>query len=264
MPGMTQAPEGGAPLIVVGDDGSAMSDRVWQWLTSHSWPGWRVEVMTADQTEIVWGEPARSTQWTPPWARATPVEGVESVTYLKFPGDPRPMLGERNDGDLIVVGRNSRDPQGRLALGGTSEWLLHHPPAPLAVIGGSGPVGSVTVCADGSGHSRAAIDAFASWPLAAGVGVTVLAVADGRSDAEAAAASGVEALAGKVASVASMVIKDAPTPAILRHVEATRPDLVVLGTKGLTGWKRLRVGSTAGAVVRGTSCNALVASTGEP
>jgi len=260
---MASEAEDGTRLIVVGDDGSAMSDRVWEWLTAHGWPGWRVEVMTADESEIVWGDPPRLVEWEPSWARAKQVDGAKSVRYLKVAGDPRPMLADRVDADLMVVGRINRDSQTQLALGGTSEWLLHHPPAPLAVIGTLDLVDSVTVCADGSDHSRAAIEAFVSLPLSARSGVTVLAVDDGRADAEASAANGVEALRGRVASVTSLVIKDSPTPAILGHIESTQPDLVVLGTRGLTGWKRLRLGSTAGAVVRRVVCNALVASSRE-
>lgn len=260
---MTSQAGNGTALIVVGDDGSEMSERVWQWLSAQVWPGWRVEVMTADESEVVWGEASRATEWSPPWVRAMRVDGVGQVRYLRFAGDPRLMLAERSDADLIVVGRNRRAGQTRLTVGGTSEWLLHHPPAPLVIVGTFDPVESVTVCADGSDHSRSAIDAFASWPLATGAEVTVLAVDDGRSDAEASAEAGVAALAGRVASVASVVVKDIPTPAILRHIDSTRPDLVVLGTKGLTGWERLRLGSTAGAVVRAALCNALVVSSGE-
>lgn len=251
----------GSCLVVVGDDGSAVSDTVWEWLTAHPWPGWRVEVMTADESEIVWGEPPMVTAWSPPWARSKSVEGAVGVGYARFAGDPRPMLGDRGDADLIVVGRSSRMTRGR-ALGGTTEWLLHHPPAPTAVIGDGSPVEEVTICADGSEHSKAAVTAFTSWPMAARTAVTVLAVDDGRAQADTSAAEATEILAGKVASVTAVVTQDFPTAAILRHLDTTRPDLVVLGTKGLTGWKRLRLGSTAGAVVRGAACNAMVASAG--
>jgi nucleotide-binding universal stress UspA family protein len=49
------------------------------------------------------------------------------------------------------------------------------------------------------------------------------------------------------------------TDTILASLEETGADLVVLGTRGLTGWRRLRLGSTASAVVRSAPCDALVA-----
>jgi nucleotide-binding universal stress UspA family protein len=51
-----------------------------------------------------------------------------------------------------------------------------------------------------------------------------------------------------------------PTTRIVDHIEEHAPDLVVMGTKGLTGWRRLRLGSTASAVVHQTAGNVMVAS----
>lgn len=213
--------------------------------------------MTADESNIQWGEPPAAVEWGPSWARATAIPGA-TVTYLKVASDPRPMLGSRSDADLIVVGRTAhrRTP----LLGSTAEWLVHHPPAPLAIIATGDPVRRVTVCADGSDHATAVLEVFAGLPFAIEAGVTVLSVDDGRSDAGSAAAAAAEALSGRVASVTTEIVKDNPTRAILHHLETSAPDLAVVGTKGLTGWKRIRLGSTAGAVARSASCNLLVGS----
>src|SRR5690606_18801451 len=133
--------------MVVGDTGVPASHVVWQWVTSHRWPGWRVEVMTADESDIHWGETPRPVEWIPPWQRAAGVPEAESVTSFKVASDPRPMLGSRSDADLIVVGRAS-DPRVE-TLGGTTEWLLHHPPSPMVIVGQPDPARRVTVCADG-------------------------------------------------------------------------------------------------------------------
>ena len=55
------------------------------------------------------------------------------------------------------------------------------------------------------------------------------------------------------------ILPGRPTEALLRAIADTGADMVVLGTKGLTGWQRIRVGSTAGALVRRAECNMLVA-----
>ena len=135
-------------LAVVGDDGSPAADIVWRWLTAHSWAGWAIEVVTADEDDIVWGEPVVGQVWDPPWHRASAVEGA-GVTYLRYATDPRAMLAERTDADLMIVGRHTRT-GGFELLGSTSEWLLVDPPAPLAIIGRPDPIQNVVVAADGS------------------------------------------------------------------------------------------------------------------
>jgi nucleotide-binding universal stress UspA family protein len=42
-------------------------------------------------------------------------------------------------------------------------------------------------------------------------------------------------------------------------VERRSPDLVALGTRGLTGMRRLHHGSTAGAIARAAPCSVLLA-----
>lgn len=244
-------------LAVVGDDGSSAADTVWQWFTAHPWTGWVVEVATADEENIVWGAPVEGQEWTPPWKRATEPSGAV-VHYLRYSCDPRVMLAERSDADLIVVGRDRRG-DGREFLGSTSEWLLVHPPAPLAIIRRPDPMRRVLIAADGSEHSRIAMETFASFPAAADARVTVLAVDDGRTDTGV-ASNMAEALEGNVGSVDTMTKEGRPTHRILEAIGETGADLVVLGTKGLTGWRRIRVGSTAGAIGRAAPCNVLVAS----
>ena len=100
---------------------------------------------------------------------------------------------------------------------------------------------------------------FLSLPGATGANVTVVAVDDGRTAPEAADQLAGE-MAGRVASVETVVRKGRPTQEILGAIEDLGADLVVLGTRGLTGWQRIRLGSTAGAVGRGADCNILVAS----
>ena len=254
---LRMAQNAGTRLAVVGDDGSSAADTVWQWFTAHPWRGWAVEVVTADETNIVWGEAIEGKEWTPPWLRATNPEGAE-VRYLQYRCDPRAMLAERSDADLLVVGRHRRK-DGLEFLGSTSEWLLVHPPAPLAIIRDPDPISRVVMTADGSEHSRFAMETFCSLPAASGAAVTVLAVDDDRTD-PAAADEMAQALEGRVGSVDTVVKKGRPTQQILETIGDTGADLVVLGTKGLTGWKRLRVGSTAGAIGRLAPCNVLVAS----
>lgn len=249
-----------SPLLVFGDDGGEASDRGWRWIASHRWPGWTIDVMTADAdpSHIRWGEPVRHDPWTPPWDRDPAAIDADEVRFLTAAADPRAMLAEVN-ADLMVLGRKPVGYLGSVLTGSTTEWLLHHPPSPLAIIRTGRPVTRVLVCADGSIHAERAVETFASLPLARQSVVTVLSVDDGRAD-RGAAEKAAAALEPHVASVTELVRSGRPTDEILTLVGEGTPDLVVLGTRGLTGWRRLRLGSTASAVVRSAPCDALVAS----
>lgn len=251
------------PLLVLGDDGGPPSDTAWRWVTNQTWPGWHVDVLTAapEEVPIEWGAPPAVSEWTPPWNRTEAVEGSADVRFRQVATDPRAMLAELEDLDLIVLGLRTHSYLRALVTGSTTEWVLHNPPAPLVVAAQPDPVHSATICVDGSGHARRAMEAFTSLPFTADAAVTILAVDDGRTDARAGAESAHAILEAKVASTETVITEGSPTPTILSHLEDRRPDLVVLGTRGLTGWQRLRLGSTASAVVRSAPCSSLVAST---
>ncbi|HEX2152815.1 MAG TPA: universal stress protein [Acidimicrobiia bacterium] len=252
----------GRPRLVFGDDGAPPADTAWRWLTSQEWSGWDIEVMTADtdDTRVKWGEPPAVEEWTPTWGRSEAIPGAVAVRFLKAATDPRAMLADREDADVILLGLSAHSMLRGMVTGSTTEWLLHHPPSPLVVAQSPEQVNKVTVCADGSTHSRAALGAFTALPLASETRVTVLAVDDGRTDARHAAQEAAALLDGKVREVSMVVVEGQPTTVILEQVEENYSELVVLGTRGLTGWQRLVLGSTASAVVRGVACTSLVAS----
>lgn len=253
-------PRSGSPLVVLGDDGTPASDAAWRWLVAQPWPGWEVEVLTAhlDQVSIDWGKPPAVADWEPPWERDPDALPGATIRFRRVATDPRAMLADRS-ADLMVVGMRHSTHLGALVSGSTTEWLLHHPPAPLLIARRPTPVRTVTVCVDGSDHALAAVQSFAALPLAVPASVTLLAVDDRRADTEAAIDKARQVLAGRVERMVDQVVAGDPTSCILNHVADTEPDLVVLGTRGLTGWRRLRLGSTAAAVARGVSTNSLVA-----
>jgi nucleotide-binding universal stress UspA family protein len=169
------------------------------------------------------------------------------------------LLNDQADADLVVVGHSGLGHLRSAWMGSTAEWLLHHPSAPLALVRSAATVHRVLCCLDGSAHARRALDAFLALPLSGETEVTVLGVDDGRADVDEAIAAALTAL--DAAGIGAKVerARGKPTGIILDRVDADQPQLVVLGTKGLTGWKRLRLGSTAAAVVHHASCNSLLA-----
>lgn len=249
------------PLLVFGDDGSRGADVAWLWCNNHRWTGWSVEVVTA--TDPGWPPPAGASalrEWEPSWGRAFwRSDEVASLRYRTAAADPRVLLDARHDASLIVLGSRGLGHMRSLWVGSTAEWLLHHPPAPLAIVKTAAVAREVVVCADGSGHARRAIDAFLALPLAAEAEVLVVGVTDGRGDTAAAVEEARARLDGRVRHVEAREVEGKPTDAILGVLEDERPGLVVLGTRGLTGLERLRLGSTASAVVRAAGCNSLLA-----
>lgn len=251
------------PLLVFGDDGTRPADTAWRWIVNQPWPDWYIDVLTADTQDVPveWGAPPRSVPWEPSWDRTDEVDGAADVRFLKVATDPRAMLAEGEGVDLMVLGLRTHSFVQGMVTGSTTEWLLHHPPAPMLVARTPDSVGHVVVCVDGSNHALSALEHFAALPLAETAEVTVLSISDGRADADAAVREGARALEGRVGEVATAVRRGQSTAEILDYLDEELPELVVLGTRGLTGWQRLRLGSTASAVVRGAPCTSLVAST---
>ena len=249
-------------LLVLGDDGSPGADVAWLWVSNHRWPHWRAEVLTATQPPFPppsWDQPAALTEWDSPHRRLVFTESaLNSIRTLTVAQDPRLMLDARSDADLIVVGPRSLSRTRAMILGSTTEWLLHHPPAPLAIIRSASPVRRALVCIDGSRHAQAAAQTFGEFPWAPDAEVFVVNVDDGRATTDGVADA--VATLDRVGIAATVnAIEGNPTDMILDQIDLLKPDLVVLGTRGLTGWNRIRLGSTAGMVVHAAHCSILVA-----
>lgn len=245
--------------LTFGDDGSEACDRVWSWIVSHPWPGWDIDVVhaDADPAQMQWGQPPERRTGQPQGDRPTADLEANRVEFTEASADPRAFLAEVST-DLLVVGIKKRGSLESTLVGSTAEWLLHHPPSPLALVRRSDRVERVLVCADGSGHAERAARALQSLPWVGECTITVLTVDDGSTDPDAARMMA-QVLADRSASVDHEVRAGQATETVLQAVSDLSVDLVVMGTRGLTGWKRLRLGSTASAVVRSTGCDHLVA-----
>lgn len=249
--------------LVFGDDGSRGADVAWLWINSHPWPGWCIDVLTGAEPPYIpssWGVAATPEPWVPPWGRKyLDTSGLTELSYLHAETDPRILLDEQSEADLVVVGHTGLGHLRSLSTGSTTEWLLHHPTAPLAIVRSAAAVQHVLCCVDGSPSANRALDAFLVLPLAADTDMTVLAVDDGRVDVDRAISAARTTL--QAAGIEAKVerARGNPTHTILEHLSVHQPQLVVLGTKGLTGWRRLRLGSTAAAVVHHAACTSLVA-----
>lgn len=247
--------------VVFGDDRSPDADVAWLFVNNQTWPGWRIEVVTAqppDRPGTVPADRAALHPWDPPRARTAFAEAqFTEVVQLTAEADPREVLARASD--LLVIGPRGPGLLKALRLGSTAEWLMAHPPAPMVIARRGDTVHRVLLAVDGSPHSRLAAQVLAGLPWISGVEVAALAVDDYRTDVKTATADAASALEGAGASVTTVIEPGNPTKVINQHLETDRPDLVALGTRGLTGFRRLSLGSTAGAVGRAADCSVLLA-----
>lgn len=258
------------PRLVFGDDGSPAADVTWAWIDNHRWPGWRISVVTAQPPQPgppVAAERATLHPWQPPAPRSFSATDDSTVLeHLLAEADPRLVLNDCDDAALIAVGPRGQGLLKRLHLGSTSEWLIsgHRPLAPVVVVRTAQPCEKVLLCVDGSEHAKRAAETLARMPWIGDVSITILGVYIGADEV----ARGAEEAAGLLsASKVDVRLVDAihdtvPSDVrsnILDVMDDEQPDLIAMGTRGVSGLRRMVLGSTACAVVHHAPCSVLVA-----
>lgn len=252
--------------MAFGDDHSSEADMAWEWISSHLWPGWNLEIVTAEPPEDmrpVEDEESRLHAWEPDDSRAAEGLGFDSVVHLRGAIDPRLALIEK-PWDLVTIGPRGSGMLKSLHLGSTADWLLRQPVSPLLIARQAGPVRMVLVATDGSEHARRAVQTLASLPWLDGVGVRVVTVAERRFDADAALKGATDGLSESGADVVDTVVRQGrPTHTIVDEIEAVEPDLIVMGARGHGRFRRAVIGSTAAAIAGSVDRSMLVAHASE-
>jgi nucleotide-binding universal stress UspA family protein len=251
------------PLLLFGDDGSPGADVAWLWVNEQRWPGWRVAVLHADTPPIgppPGAEAARPRPWNPPDPRVAFGDAAfADVVHLRAVADPRVALLE-TPADLVVIGSRGHGLVKALHLGSTAEYLLHGPVAPLVVVRHAAAVRRVLVATDGSRHARRAMETLAALPWRAGLeAVIAVSVEDGRTDTAAALSEAAAVLGGAGLDTRALPRTRTVAAAILGAAARVGASLIVLGTRGLGGLRRLTLGSAASAVARSAPGAVLVA-----
>lgn len=245
--------------LVFGDDGSPAADVAWLWINNHVWPGWRLEIIAAtglplpgdlDAGDLDPDSPVPAER--PPFAAA----GFTAIDRLVRAQDPRVALSMH--ADLLIIGTRGPGLLKRLHLGSTAEWLLVRPPAPVVVVRHGRPTRRVLLACDGSAHSGAATEAVLALPFVDRLHVSVVGVNEDDLVTDEAVEAASSRLRPACARVEAHVITGSPTQVLSTLVEQRRPDLLALGTRGRTGVTRIRLGSTAHALVHHVGCSVLV------
>ena len=179
--------------------------------------------------------------------------------------------------DLIVIGAHGRTGLSRVLLGSVAELVVRHAPCPVLTVRGESKSFSHVLCpVDFSPWSRAAVDLAAEMVRPGGPGITLLhvlelPVAFGElqpmelyRDLDRRATALLERWAKELTAKVAVPVRQqlragyvgAQVLAALDHDPTF--DVVVMGSHGRTGIKRLALGSIAEKVVRHAHCPVLV------
>jgi nucleotide-binding universal stress UspA family protein/nitrite reductase/ring-hydroxylating ferredoxin subunit len=197
--------------------------------------------------------------------------GVEAETVLREgnPAEVVTAVAAEVDADLIAVGNVGMGRSRRLRLGGVAEHVAIRSPSDLLVVytkeereTGDRPYRGIVVGNDGSPTAAEATRKAFDLGMVFGVGVTVVYVAGdpivGSIVLERAKASKPRAL-----GVKAELVEGEPAPRIVDVAREHQADLIVVGNKGLTGARRVLLGSVPSQVAHAAQTDVLIAKTVE-
>jgi nucleotide-binding universal stress UspA family protein len=200
------------------------------------------------------------------WKAEAPKEGVTleprvltaSSAYegiLETAGEIQP--------DLIIMGRHGYTGLTRLLMGSVTARVIGHRPCHVLVV----PQGvrlsfeRLLIASDGSPYSEAAWNE--ALTLARTMGSALIGVAVATSDWDIPAVTGVVrelevAAAAQGVTLETMIPMGRPEEGIVKAAEFKQVSLIIVGSHGRTGLKRLLMGSVAERVIGHAACPVLV------
>ncbi len=261
---------GAAHRLTFADDGSPGADVAWLWITCHDWDGWDLDVVTAEKDGLPQpagvAVPNDPSPWEPPHPRRWP-DGVHGhLRHLRAFGDPRAVVARCADSDLLVMGARGRGLLKSMRIGSTGDWVMLDPPAPTVIVRSGHRTRRVLVCTDGSGDAEYAAGVVERLPWVGEAEVTVLGVPEDNHEPERAVERLVERFRAAGAVTYGLIREPDPLAAfysvrdvILTVAAELEADLLVVGSRGLSGWRARRSGSISTALARHASCSVLIA-----
>lgn len=212
--------------------------------------------------------------------------GLELSELFIERGAPYAQLVRRAESyaaDFIVVGTHGRTGLAHLMLGSVAERVVEHTHCSVLVARPPHRAGVVVAATDMSEPSLAAVAAGADAAKRSGARLVVVSALDWTAYATDAVAGLIGAVAvvppeelqrevrdalrstleqamTRLGVVGEAQVLDGPAAsAIVEYAEEVGAELVVVGTHGRTGLKRIALGSVAEQVIRGAGCSVLVA-----
>jgi len=253
-----------------------------------------LNIVDDDQpTDVVEQETGRATSRLQAMAAKVLNESGKEPSSIVQTGDPFQgivQVATDNDADLVAMGAHRRRILRDVFVGTTIERVMRtgHHPVLMVNTEPKGPYRRVVVATDMSEASANALITARSLGLLEGTYVSLVhafePLAKGmmiyanveRERIEEHVAHEASEMRRKLADFVDKLqlgdlrydlrLLEGPTfRTIKEFVDKEQPDLLVIGTRGLTGVKRILIGSVADAVLRGIECDILaVPPTGEP
>jgi nucleotide-binding universal stress UspA family protein len=194
--------------------------------------------------------------------------GVSSCeTTLLYGSEPYKMIVEeaaRKNADMIIIGRHGRTGIMKVLMGKVAANIIGHAPCKVLVVPRAAMIEcrKILVATDGSGHSTAAAAEAIEIAKRCRSGIIALSVMHGEKETSEATAN--------VQAVADMAQKEGvPVETLTSYGKAhdmitetaggRGVDLIVMGSYGKTGLKKLLMGSTTEKVIGQAGCAVLVA-----
>ena len=212
-----------------------------------------------------------------------PEGGQVQPTPIVRKGDPFAEIATTAadlDADLLVMGPHRKQMLRDVFVGTTVERVMRTGQRPVLMVNGepSGPYKRVLVAIDLSDASAKALRTARGLGLLSGASVTLLHafeplakgmmiyaniererieehVASEAAEARQAISAFLDGLKMSDVPYTVRLEEGSPYDTIRKTVERSKPDLLVIGTRGLTGLKRILLGSVADALLRGVECD---------
>ena len=207
---------------------------------------------------------------------------VESRIIRGHPAEAIVRTADRQKAELIVMGSRGMTDVRAFLLGSVSRKVVMHAGCPVLLIKKRVPVfGRIVVAMDGSKDAWAGVEYLMKMPLPEVADITVVSVVPPLpidaieqpqtlasfleqlrtpllKKARAVAQQAAERIqkAGFEARIA--VVHGHPSHEIVKVAEAERADLVVVGSRGLTGTSRFLLGSVSDGIIKYAPCAVLV------
>lgn len=193
-------------------------------------------------------------------------EGVTAETILEEFADPTEtilQLAKEKKSDTVVLGNRGTSSIEEFGLGGVAEKVLTHADRPLLIVKKRAEFSRILVAVDGSVHAKKALDYAAQLALKYGGMVTVLNVAQGMIQREAAKTMGERIVSDAEAQVKGVKVDKRvefghPAKVILEIAKKGNYDVIAMGRRGLNPVSRFLLGSTSDRVARHAPCSVLV------
>ncbi|MBI2312231.1 MAG: universal stress protein [Betaproteobacteria bacterium] len=202
-------------------------------------------------------------------ASASAAAGVPCERLIRYGDEPHFEIinaVEEIGADLIVMGRRGARGLARLMVGDATGKVAGEAPCSVLVVPrhAAMPQRRILFCTDGSPHAEAA--AAAAWAVArcCNLPVTVVSVKASqhsearRAEADAIVKRAVDRLAGLGVAAEGRVAEGEVADAVVGVARSLGADLLVIGSHGRTGWRRLLLGSNSQRIIGKAECAVLV------